>query len=155
MDIKIEIGCIMSLIASFWKGNHLVPQNIQNFAVRAFSDQDDELMYAISSRGTAELMREGKSVEWLQNTIFQDNSDDHRVSLAKRQISEIENALREVICDVLKKIMVLSTICYHNTFQKPQHYGMPIVTRGAFHASADNPGHHGYKTKMPSISGTL
>lgn len=103
MDIKLEIGFIMPLLASFWKGNHHVPQNIQNFAVRAFSDQDEELMYAISSRESAELMGEGEPIEWLQKTIFQDNSDDHRVTIAKRQISEIENALREVICDVLNK----------------------------------------------------
>ncbi len=103
MEIKIEIGFIMPIIASFWKENPHVPQNIRNFAVRAFTGQNEELMYAISSRETAELMCEGKSIEWLQNTIFQDNSGDHRLAIAKRQISEIENALREIVCDVLGK----------------------------------------------------
>jgi hypothetical protein len=103
MEIKIEIGFIMPIIASFWKENPHVPQNIRNFAVRAFTGQNEELMYAISSRETAELMCEGKSIEWLQNTIFQDNSGDHRLVIAKRQISEIENALREIVCDVLEK----------------------------------------------------
>ena len=102
-EIKIEIGFIMSLFASFWEENPHVPKNIQNFAIKAFSGNDEELMYAISSREIAELMCEGKSIEWLQNTIFQDNSDDHHVSIAKRQISEIENALRKVIPDVLEQ----------------------------------------------------
>jgi len=101
MEIKLEIGFIMPMIAAFWRDNPNVPQDIRNFAVRAFNDQNEELMYAISSRETAELMCEGKSIEWIQNTIFQDNSDDHRVAMAKRQISEIENALRKVVCDVL------------------------------------------------------
>jgi len=103
MEIKIEIGFIMSIIASFWKENPHVPQNIRNFAVRAFSGQNEELMYAISSRDIAELMCEGKSIEWLKNTIFQDNSADHRLAIAKRQISEIENALREIVCSVLER----------------------------------------------------
>ncbi len=101
MEIKLEIGSIMSFLASFWKDNPNVPENIRNFAVKALTSQDEELIYAISPKHIAELMSEGRSIEWLQNTIFQDNSDDHRVTLAKRQISEIENALREVICDVL------------------------------------------------------
>lgn len=101
MEIKVEIGFIMPMIVAFWRDNPHVPQNIRNFAARAFNDQDEELMYAISSPDTAELMCEGKSIEWMQNTLFQDNSDDHRVTLAKRQISEIENALRKVVCDVL------------------------------------------------------
>jgi len=103
MEIKIEIGFIMSIIASFWKENPNVPQNIRNLALRAFSDQNEELMYAISSRDTAELMCEGKSIEWLRNTIFQDNSADHRLAIAKRQISEIENAIREIVCSVLER----------------------------------------------------
>ncbi len=101
MEIKLEIGSIMSFLASFWKDNPHVPGNIQSLAVKAFTSQDEELIYAISPKHIAELMSEGRSIEWLQNTIFQDNSDDYRVTLAKRQISEIENALREVICDVL------------------------------------------------------
>jgi hypothetical protein len=103
MEIKLEIGFIMSFLASFWKSNSHVPSGIQSFAVRALSNQNDELMYAISSKEIAELMSEGKSIEWLKNTIFQDNSEEYRVSVAKRKISEIENALREVICDVLSK----------------------------------------------------
>ena len=101
MEIKVEIGSIMPMIVAFWRDNPHVPQDIRNFAVRAFNSQNEELMYAISSRETAELMCEGKSIEWIQNTIFQDNSDDHRVTLAKRQISEIENALRVIVCEVL------------------------------------------------------
>jgi hypothetical protein len=103
MEIKVEIGFIMSMIVAFWRDNPHVPQDIRSFAGRAFNSQNEELMYAISSRETAELMCEGKSIEWIQNTIFHDNSDDHRVTLAKRQISEIENALRKVVCEVLTK----------------------------------------------------
>jgi len=101
MEIKLEIGPIMSFLASFWKDNPNVPEDIQNFAVKALTSQDEESIYAISPKHIAELMSEGRSIEWIKNTIFQDNSDDYRVTVAKRQISEIENALREVICDVL------------------------------------------------------
>lgn len=104
MEIKIEIGFIISIIASFWKDNPHVPQHIRNIALKAFSANNEELMYSISPRNIAELMCEGKSIEWIRNTIFQDNSADHRLALAKQKISEIENALRMIICNVLENV---------------------------------------------------
>ncbi|MCP4353618.1 MAG: hypothetical protein GY795_49860, partial [Desulfobacterales bacterium] len=101
IEIKTEIGFIMGFFYSFCKDNEFIPSEIQNFAVRAYSENDEEILYAISSREAAKYISEGKAIEWLKNSIFQDNSDDFRMSLAKSKISELENSLRKIICEVL------------------------------------------------------
>jgi len=45
----------------------------------------------------------GNSLDWMKSSIFQENTEDYRLSVAKKQISEIENALREIIVDRLSK----------------------------------------------------
>ena len=101
MDIKTEIGYIMSFLYSFFNNNEFVPSEIQNFGVRAYFKSEEEVMYAISSKETCKYISEGKPIEWLKNTIFQDNSDDFRMTQAKSKISEIENSLRKVVCRIL------------------------------------------------------
>jgi hypothetical protein len=101
IELKGEISFIVSFMSGFCEENPYTPQNLKWFAVRAYSETDQEIMYALSSREAAKYASKGQSIEWLKNTHFQDNSPDHRLSIAKRKISEIENALRTVICQVL------------------------------------------------------
>jgi len=101
IDLKNEIAFIMSFLSSFCEENDLIPSEIDNFAVRAYSEKDEEIMYALSSKEATRYIAKGKPVEWLKNTIFQDNSDEYRLSFAKKKISEIENSLRKIICEHL------------------------------------------------------
>lgn len=98
-DIKNEIAFIMGFLASFFRAEFRL-QNIQNFAVQAYSEKDIEIMYAISSLQAADWIAEGKAIEWLKNTVFQENTIDHRMIIAKRQIAWLENSLREVIAKI-------------------------------------------------------
>lgn len=100
VGIKTEIGFIMSFMESFFRDNPLTPE-ITNFAVRSFNEKNEELLYAISSKSAARFIADGQPIEWLKNTIFEDNSEDHRLHQAKRKISAIEIGLREVICEIL------------------------------------------------------
>ncbi len=100
IDIKIEIGTIMGFLYGFFKddsSNKIISPKY--FAVRAYDGKEKEIIYAISSFETAALISNGNSIEWLKSTLFQENTADYRLGIAKKQISEIENSLRHVIID--------------------------------------------------------
>jgi len=103
-DIKLEIATIMGFLHGFFKDDYFLEVfEPKFFAARAYSGNDKEILYAISSVSAAAQIGEGKSIEWLKATLFQENTNDYRLGIAKKQISEIENALRTVITDILTK----------------------------------------------------
>lgn len=102
IDIKLEIGTVMGFLYGFFKDNSFQDIiEVDYFAVRAFDEKQKEILFAISSIETAGLMSKGNSIDWLKSTMFQENTTDYRLGIAKKQISEIENALRQVIVDIL------------------------------------------------------
>ncbi len=103
IDVKIEIGAVMGALHGFFKDDSFKNMQLDYYAVRAFDNEDSELMYVISSKDVAALIGQGNSVDWMKSSIFQENTKDYRLSVAKKQISEIENALREIIVDRLSK----------------------------------------------------
>ena len=103
IEIKIEIASIISFMASVFRGENYGHQTIKNFAAKAYSKNDEEIMYAISSKESADYLSEGNSIEWIKGTIFQDNSKEYRLHFAKSKISELENALRQLISNTLAK----------------------------------------------------
>lgn len=103
IDVKIEAGAVMAALHGFFKDDTFKNMLLDYYAVHAFNKEDSELMYVISSKEVAALIGQGNSVDWMKSSIFQENTKDYRLSVAKKQISEIENALREVIVDRLSK----------------------------------------------------
>ncbi len=104
LDIKLEIGTIMRFLHGFFKDDTFSETIvIKYFAVRAFDNDNKEILYAISAIETAGMMAKGNSIDWLKSTIFQENTADYRLGIAKRQISEIENSLRFVIVEILSQ----------------------------------------------------
>lgn len=100
-DVKAEICMIMGFYYGFLvEGNDIY---FKNYAVKAFDDADQMILYALSSKEAVEHAGRGNSIEWLKATLFQENTNDYRLSMAKRMISEIENSLRHVVTDVLEK----------------------------------------------------
>jgi SEC-C motif len=101
INIKAEMCYIVSSMFSFFKEN---PDFvfIKNYAAKAFSKDDKEILSAISSSQTAQYISEGKSIEWYKNTIFIENTDDHRLQQAKQKIATIEKGLRSLICNLLQ-----------------------------------------------------
>ena len=101
IDVKVEISSVMGVLNGFFKDDSFKNISLDNYAIRAFDKTENEIMYAISSKESASLIENGKSIDWMKSTIFQENTRDYRLGVAKRQISEIENALREIIVDRL------------------------------------------------------
>ncbi|MGB3463972.1 MAG: hypothetical protein WBA74_01825 [Cyclobacteriaceae bacterium] len=92
-DVKLEIGTIVSGLNGIFRDSSDVGLDFKNYGVRAYNENDNEIMYAICSKKSAELIGTENSIDWLRNTIFQDNTQDYRLTIAKRMISEIENGL--------------------------------------------------------------
>lgn len=103
IEVKQELAVIMSFLSAFFKDDPYEGIHFRYFAARAFDQQDDELIYAVSSRASAATISNGNSIEWLRTTLFQENTHDYRLSRAKTIISDIENALRTVIKKILFK----------------------------------------------------
>lgn len=103
LEVKQEMAVIMSFLSAFFKNDPYEGIHFGYFTARAFDQQEDELMYAVSSRASAATISNGNSIEWLRTTFFQENTPDYRLSRAKTIISDIENALRTVIKKILLK----------------------------------------------------
>jgi hypothetical protein len=102
MGIKIEACTVMSFMSSFFEEDFALPPNIKNLGVRAFTSDGDELMYVLSSREVARYCGQGRAIEWLTNSVFQDNTPEHRAARAKLLISRIEIGLRSAIVSRLE-----------------------------------------------------
>ena len=103
MGTKIEANQIIAYLSGLFDGeDELGDFGITHFAARGLNDDDNEIMYVVSSKESARFARNGQSVEWLTHSIFQDNTDENRLSQAKRMISRVEKGLRSIITHVLK-----------------------------------------------------
>jgi hypothetical protein len=100
IDIKTEISCIMANFNGYFRSGGFNEIGFDYYCISALDESNNELIYAISSKDTAELIGE-KAIEWLRLTYFQENTNEFRVSQAKTIISEIENTLREIIAKIL------------------------------------------------------
>lgn len=101
-DIKLEIATIMGFFNGFFKDTSYENINFNYYAVRAYDTNNVEILNALSTKSAAEYIGKGKSIEWLKLTLFQENTEDYRLSQAKQIISEIENGLREIVKTKLK-----------------------------------------------------
>ena len=103
VDIKIEIGGISSYLYSalidFFAANR-----IKYIAVRAITLQDEELVYAISSLKAVKEYCLGNEIYWLNNTVFQENTEEAKLNIAKHLISQLENSLRKIISHEFSKL---------------------------------------------------
>lgn len=96
-DIKLEIATIMGFFNGFFRDTSYENINLNYYAVRAYDINNVEILNALSTKLAAECIGKGKSIEWLKLTLFQENTEDYRLSQAKQIISEIENGLREIV----------------------------------------------------------
>lgn len=96
-DIKLEMAPIIGFFNGFFRDNKYEGINLNYYAVRAFNKDNEELLNALCTKSTAELIGKGNSIEWLKLTLFQENTADYRLAQAKQIISEIENGLREIV----------------------------------------------------------
>ena len=100
---KIEACQIIAYLSGLFDGDGKLGEfGITHFSAKGIDDNDNEIMYVVSSKESARFARNGQSVEWLTHSIFQDNTDENRLSQAKNMISRVEMGLRSIITYVLK-----------------------------------------------------
>lgn len=103
IGIKTEIASIMGFFNGFFKDAPYQDINFKYYAARAYDKNNIELLYALSSKESAKQIGQGNSIDWMKSTLFQENTNDYRLGIAKKIISEIEITFREVIKDILLK----------------------------------------------------
>lgn len=101
IDIKSELATAIAFLNGYFRDNDLVTVSVKNYAAQAFATDGKPLIHAISSVTAAEHLSNGRSIEWLQGTMFQEHTQEFRLGLAKRRIAELENGLRSLIRSVL------------------------------------------------------
>lgn len=103
IDVKTELSSVIGAIYGFLKNDFFKNGRFEYYAARAFNERNEELQYVISPLSAAKQIAEGNSIDWLKKSVFQENTPDYRLGIAKRQISEIEKALRSIIISQLEK----------------------------------------------------
>ena len=134
IGIKTEMGFIISFLEAFFQGDTF-PYEITHFGAKAYDANDQEILSALSY-----AMGEGQAIEWLNNTIFVENTPDYRLHHAKRKISEIEQGLRKFVCIILqrkgpnwwqdsvkRKIRDSASYCYENQNGITSHNGEELI----------------------------
>ena len=99
LDIRIEISEIISFVAGFYlvSDDEIKIEAPKSISVKALNQADEQKMFIISSIETAQYIIDGRPIEWMKNSIIQDTTEDFLIQNAKRLISKIENALRDII----------------------------------------------------------
>ncbi|HQN73480.1 MAG TPA: SEC-C metal-binding domain-containing protein [bacterium] len=105
MDIKIEMGEIISFVGSFFlaETEGLLFDIPKLFGVKAYNTNNIQILYVVSPLSAVKHIAKGESLEWLKLSHFEDTTQDFILQQAKGQISAIEKSLRRLIYSVLNK----------------------------------------------------
>ena len=94
---RAEIAGVMSALSELGISELYPVLQAESFAVRAYDDAGEELLWVFSSVETAKFAAAGRPIEWLANSLTQDNTPAYRRSQADRAIGQIETGLRELL----------------------------------------------------------
>ena len=97
LTVRGEIAGVMSALSGLGVTELFPVLHAETFGVRAYDDAGEELLWVVSSIEVAGFAGDGRPVEWLANSLFQDNTPAYRRSQADRTISRIETGLRELL----------------------------------------------------------
>ena len=95
--VRGEIAGVMGGLAGLGIPELFPVLHAETFGVRAYDTAGEELLWVVSSIEVAGFAGEGRAVEWLANSIFQDNTSTYRRSQADRIIGQIETGLRALL----------------------------------------------------------
>ncbi len=97
ITVRGEIGGVMGALSGLDVPELFPVLHAESFGVRAYDDAGEELLWVVSSIEVAGFVGEGRGVEWLANSLFQDNTPAYRRSQADRAIGQVEIGLRELL----------------------------------------------------------
>ena len=97
ITVRGEIVGVMGALSGLGVPELFPVLHAESFGVRAYDDAGEELLWVVSSIEVAGFAGDGRAVEWLANSLFQDNTPGYRRSQADRTIGQIETGLRELL----------------------------------------------------------
>ncbi|MCY3889554.1 MAG: hypothetical protein OXG50_06615 [bacterium] len=97
MTVREEIVGVMSALSALDIPELFPVLHAETLGVQAYDNAGEELLWIISSIEVAGYARDGRPIEWLANSLFQDNTPAYRRSQADRTIGQIETGLRELL----------------------------------------------------------
>ena len=97
ITVRGEIASVMSLLSGLGVPELFPVLHAESFGLRAYDDAGEELLWVVSSIEVAGFAGDGRAVDWLENSLFQDNTPAYRRSQADRTIGQIETGLRELL----------------------------------------------------------
>ena len=97
MTVRGEIAGVMAALSGLEIPELFPVLHAEFFGVRAYDEAGEELLWVVSSIEVAGFAGDGRSVEWLANSLFQDNTPAYRRSQADRTIGQIETGLRRLL----------------------------------------------------------
>ncbi|MDE0369477.1 MAG: hypothetical protein OXI84_04970 [bacterium] len=97
ITVRGEICGVMGALSGLGIPELFPVLHTESFGVRAYDDAGEELLWVVSSIETAGFAGDGRAVEWLANSLFQDNTPAYRRSQADRTIGQVETGLRELL----------------------------------------------------------
>lgn len=97
MKVRAEIAGVMGGLSGLEIPELFPVLQAERFGVRAYDDAGEELLWIVSSTEVARFAGNGRVVEWLTNSIVQDNTPAYRRSQADRTIGQIETGLRGLL----------------------------------------------------------
>ena len=95
--VRGEIAGVMGGLSGLGIPELFPVLDAETFGVRAYDAAGEELLWVVSSIEVAGFADEGRPVEWLANSLFQDNTPAYRRSQADRIIGQIETGLRDLL----------------------------------------------------------
>ena len=97
MTVRGEIAGVMSALSGLEVPELFPVLRAGYYGARAYDEAGEELLWVVSSIEVARFAGDGRSVEWLANSLFQDNTPAYRRSQADRTIGQIETGLRGLL----------------------------------------------------------
>ena len=74
ITVRGEIAGVMGALSGLGVPELFPVLHAESFGVRAYDDACEELLWVVSSIEVAGFAGEGRAVEWLANSLFQDNT---------------------------------------------------------------------------------
>jgi len=97
VSLRAEVCSVMGALSGLDIASLFPVLGVRLFGVRAFSSTGDELIWIVSSLEAAAHAGAGRPIEWLSQSIVQENTAEYRRAQADRVVGQLETALRDLI----------------------------------------------------------
>lgn len=97
MMVRGEIAGVMGGLSGLEIPELFPVLSAESFGVRAYDDAGEVLLWVVSSIEAAGFAGDGHPIEWLANSLVQDNTPAYRRTQADRTIGQVETGLRALL----------------------------------------------------------